>query len=548
MLCALHQMAPSLMNRLLFADDCLNVLQDDVALPTDSVDLIYLDPPFNSNSRYNLPFKGQYKTAKPVEAFHDTWHWGQAEDDLLARLEEGPSTQFIADLIRVARFTNPARGRRSSSLAAYLTNMAARLIPMKRVLKPTGTIVLHCDPVADSYLRILLSAIFGGKSYRNEVIWSYGGRGAKAIAKQFPRNHDILLVYGGSDEPLPYNQQFITESYSVDDLPSHIKLEDDGTPFKTSPRGDYTDESVARLEEEGRIYRTKKGNIRIKYHLERIEDTIYEDKLVGDVWTDIPDMMHAKQQEKLGYPTQKPVSLLNRVVSAFSSKGDLVVDPFCGCGTTLHAAERLGRRWVGIDISTFATGLIRERLLNNFPNLEWEQIDVRGVPETLTDAQTLAARDKFEFEKWVCGAIGAQGMFREPGEKGADGGVDGVLEFYPFHLGKKPKKHYAIVQVKGGKVTPDACRALYATVKRYNATAVVMVCFEEYMTTVENNRNTDEFTDDAGTYPVIQGYSIQSLLRNDPLTLPLHSLRTDARMSQPSLLGGVLGEGEREDA
>ncbi len=539
MLCATPVLT---MNRLLFADDCLNVLQDEVALPTDSADLIYLDPPFNSNSRYNLPFKGKYKTAKPVEAFHDTWHWGQAEEDLLAKFKDGPSTRFIADLIRIAQFTNPAKGRRSSSLAAYLTNMAARLIPMKRVLKPTGTIVLHCDPVANSYLRILLSAVFGGDRYRNEVIWSYGGRGAKSIANQFPRNHDHLLVYGASEEVTPYNQQFLIESYPIDELPSHIKLEEDGTPFKTSPRGDYTDQSISQLEEQGRIYRTKTGNIRVKYHLERDGEAVFEPKLVGTVWTDIPDMMHAPQEEKLGYPTQKPVRLLDRVVSAFSNPGDLVIDPFCGCGTTLHAAEKLGRRWIGIDISTFATGLIRERLLNNFPNLEWEAIDVRGVPETLADARALSARDPFEFEKWVCGTIGAQGMFREPGEKGADGGVDGVLEFYPFRLGKKPKKHYAIVQVKGGRVTPDACRALYATVKRYNATAGVMVCFEEYMTTVENNRNIDEFNDDAGTYPVIQGYSIEGLLRGDPLTLPLHRLRTDARMSQPNLLDDGLGE------
>ena len=524
------------MNRILFADDCLDVLRDEVALPGQSVDLIYLDPPFNSNSRYNLPFRGKYKTGRPVEAFHDTWHWGEEEEAALSAFADGPSTRFLADIIRVAQHTDPARGQRESSLAAYLANMAARLIPMRRVLKSTGTIVLHCDPAADAYLRILLSAIFGGRSYRNEIVWSYGGRGAKAIARQFPGNHDVLLVYGAGEKAASYNQQFRNEVHPLDDLPSHIRLDEEGNPFKTSPRGDYTDQSIAELEKQGRIHRTKNGNIRIKYYLERDDNNVFEQKMIGDVWDDIPDMMHTPREERLGYPTQKPVRLLERVIAAFSNAGDLVLDPFCGCGTTLHAAEKLGRRWIGVDISTFATGLIRERILSNFPNLDHDLIEVRGVPETIADARALADRDKFEFEKWTCGAIGAHGMFREPGEKGADGGVDGVLEFYPFRLGEAPRKQYAIIQVKGGRVTPDACRALYATVKRFNATAGVMVCFPEYMSTVENNRNIDTFTDDAGTYPVIQGHSIEDLLQGKPLNLPTHRLRSGARVTQPDLL------------
>ena len=306
------------MNRILFADDCLNVLRDEVALPGQSVDLIYLDPPFNSNSRYNLPFRGKYKTGKPVEAFHDTWHWGEQEEATLSTFAEGPSTRYLADIIRVAQHTDPARGRRESSLAAYLTNMAARLIPMRRVLSNTGTIVLHCDPAADAYLRILLSAIFGGKSYRNEVIWSYGGRGAKAVARQFPGNHDVLLVYGAGEKAAPYNQQFQTEVHPLGDLPSHIRLDGEGKPFKTSPRGDYTDQSVRELEKQGRIY------------LERDDSNVLEQRLIGDVWDDIPDMMHTPREERLGYPTLKPVRLLERVISAFSSPGDLVLDPFWG--------------------------------------------------------------------------------------------------------------------------------------------------------------------------------------------------------------------------
>lgn len=228
--------------------------------------------------------------------------------------------------------------------------------------------------------------------------------------------------------------------------------------------------------------------------------------------------------ERLGYPTQKPLTLLERIIRASSDEGDLVLDPFCGCGTTVHAAESLGRRWLGIDISPFSTGLIRERLLGHFPQLEG-QITTYGVPHTAWDARQLARRDHFEFEKWVCGAIGAEGMFREPGARGADGGVDGIFEIYPVHLGQKAKSEYVIVQVKGGKVTPDAVRALYASVRHYDVRAGVLVCFEEQLRTVENQRNKETFRDSLGEYPVIQGYSVEALLANRELNLPRYGRR-----------------------
>ena len=201
-----------------------------------------------------------------------------------------------------------------------------------------------------------------------------------------------------------------------------------------------------------------------------------------------------------------------------------MLDPFCGCGTTVHAAEKLNRRWIGIDISPFATGLIRERITDHFDNLTKDDIAIHGVPYTVADAKTLAAKDKFEFEKWVCGHIGASGMFREPGEKGADGGVDGLLEIYPSYPDRgdpgKPTREFAIVQVKGGNVTPDAVRALYASVRRYEVRAGIMVCFEDQMRTVENQRSREMFKDFFDTYPLIQGFSIEELLNGKELYLP----------------------------
>ena len=250
---------------------------------------------------------------------------------------------------------------------------------------------------------------------------------------------------------------------------------------------------------------------------------------LDDIWTDI-NVLGAQSTERLGYPTQKPLALLERIIKASSRPGDLVLDPFCGCGTTVHAAEALGRRWVGIDISKFSTGLIRERIADHFPLLKKSDITVRRTPETIQEARELAQRDKFEFEKWVCGFIGAQGMFHEPGSRGADGGVDGILPFYPIYQqksGKKPqvKPAYALVQVKGGSVSADAVRALRERVARFKVRAGILVCFAEQMGTVENQRSDDTFRDNFGTYPVIQGYSVEDLLANKPLDLPTYERR-----------------------
>ena len=232
----------------------------------------------------------------------------------------------------------------------------------------------------------------------------------------------------------------------------------------------------------------------------------------------------------MGYPTQKPLALLERIIRASSNEGDTVLDPFCGCGTTVHAAESLHRKWIGIDISKFSTGLIRDRILHNFKYLNTDDIDLRGTPDSVAEARKLARQDPFEFEKWVCGYIGAEGMFREPGEKGADGGVDGVLKFFPVREGKKVKPEYAIVQVKGGNVSPDAVKALHETVRRYEATAGVMVCFADQLGTVENQRVKATFSDAWGSYPVVQGFSVESLLSDGQLDLPLYGYKRRGAM------------------
>ena len=530
------------MNRILYAADCLDVLNGEEELPSESIDLIYLDPPFNSNSNYNLPFKGRDKSLKPVEAFKDTWEWTADDNGRLAKMEADPRTRSLAAIVKFAQEVEGGRGRRAKpSLAAYLINMSLRLLAMRRVLKKTGSIYLHCDPTASHYLKLVMDAVFGKKNFRNEIVWQRTNRGHKG--SQFPpryyrTNTDNLFFYSKTDVYsfhidrvlLPYEDGYEEKTYKYMDSKGKYARSSPFNRRNASPRPNLCYEykgfsapwpsgwtvsldTLKRMEDEGDI--------------EYVDGSIYRKvrprggKRSSNLWL-FNEIGGTLGKERLGYPTQKPLALLERIIKASSNPGDMVLDPFCGCGTTVHAAESLGRRWIGIDISPFAAGLIRERLDDNFPQLTKADIVIRGIPETIDDARALAERDKFEFEKWVCGFIGAEGMFHDPGTRGADGGVDGLLKFYRLAPKKVAKAEYAIVQVKGGRVSPDAVRALRETVDRLGVTAGVLVCFERYMRTVENQRSRDTFDDLFGSYPVIQGYSIENLLANAPLDLPTY--------------------------
>ena len=529
------------MNRILYAADCLDVISDENELPSESVDLIYLDPPFNSNSNYNLPFKGRDKSLKPVEAFKDTWEWTADDNGRLAKMEADPRTRSLATIINFAQEVE-GRGRRAKpSLAAYLINMSLRLLAMRRLLKPTGSIYLHCDPTAGHYLKLLMDAIYGKKNFRNEIVWqrtNRGHKGSQFAPRYYRTNTDTLFFYSKTNDYrfyidrvlLPYEDGYEEKTYKhIDSKGKYAR----SSPFNrknASPRPNLCYEykgfsapwpsgwtisldTLKRMEDEGDI--------------EYVDGNIYRKvrprggKRSSNLWL-FNEIGGTLGSERLGYPTQKPLALLERIIKASSDPGDLILDPFCGCGTTVHAAETLDRRWIGIDISPFSTGLIRERMIDNFPQLDKPDIVIRGIPETIDDARALARRDKFEFEKWVCGFIGAEGMFRDPGARGADGGVDGLLKFYRLAPKKIAKAEYAVIQVKGGKVTPDSVRALRETVDRLGLTAGVMVCFERYMRTVENQRSRDTFDDVFGSYPVIQGYSIEKLLADAPLDLPTY--------------------------
>ena len=331
-------------NRTLWTGDNLDIMR---GMNSDSVDLIYLDPPFNSKQNYAAPIGSESAGAH----FKDTWGLSDIDVEWLNLIESNHP-----------KLNHAIKAAMTKSDMSYLIYMAPRLMEMRRILKPTGAIYLHCDPAMSHYLKMVMDAIFGKSNFRNEIVWHYGGRGAKAVSSQFPRNHDVILMYA-DQKASTFNKEYSDRVFSLDEAKKKGFRQDEHKRwFKTAPRGDYTDDSIIRLEQEGRVHRTSKGNIRIKYFLETRNGNIVEPVLTGDTWLDIPDAMHFEKSERTGYPTQKPLALLYRIIKASSNEGDMVFDPFCGCATTLVAAQFHERRWVGIDLSDVAVNLCKTRI------------------------------------------------------------------------------------------------------------------------------------------------------------------------------------------
>ena len=432
----------------LYYGDNLQVLREHVR--DASVDLVYLDPPFNSNANYNVLFKapGGEQSQAQIEAFEDTWHWNDvAESAFDGVMTSGNSN--AADMLRAMRsFLG------ENDMMAYLAMMAVRLLELHRVLKKTGSLYLHCDPTASHYLKILLDAVFGPTNFGNEITWQRTNSKGLAFTR-FARNHDIILRFTKSDEwtwnqvYTPHDPKYIEEFYRFTDEKSGriYRLADLTNPNKDRPNLTYeflgvtrvwrwTRERMQKAYDDGLVVQSKSGGVP---SLKRFLDE-QEGNPIGDVWTDIVPVQ-SQAQERLGYPTQKPVALLERILSASSNEGDVVLDPFCGCGTTVHAAHKLNRQWIGIDVTHLAISLIEKRLKDAFPGITFE---VHGTPKDEAGARDLALRDKYQFQWWAVSLVDAVPFAGK--KKGADGGVDGLIYFKPD--GKKTER--AIVSVKGG--------------------------------------------------------------------------------------------------
>lgn len=476
--------APTL-QRKLFLGDNLKVLRADI--PDESVDLVYLDPPFNSAADYNVLFRdqGDQQDSAQIMAFTDTWKWGPDDDQLLLELSQinGEVARFLTDTVtRLGR----------NDLSAYLVMMAARLVELRRVLKPTGSLYLHCDPTASHYLKTVLDVIFGPQNFRSEITWkrSTAHSDSKQGRKGYGQIADVILYYTASDT---FCFNTIYTGYSAEYLKKYSLTDADGRRYRldnlTGPGGAvkgnpsyevmgvirywrYSQDKMADLIKAGRIIQTRPGGVpQYKRYLDEMAGVPLQ-----NVWDDISPL-NSQAQERLGYPTQKPLALLERIVSVSSNPGDVVLDPFCGCGTTVCAAEKLGRNWVGIDITHLSVALIKARLRRDF-GLEMGDYQEEGTPTTVDGGQYLFDQDPFQFQFWILGEIGAQpfgaSAGNRKGKKGADGGIDGQM-FFVKPDGSKVEK--VIVSVKGGKnLTAGMVRDLAGVLTKEDAAIGVFVC------------------------------------------------------------------------
>ena len=540
----------------LFYGDNLDVLRKSI--PDQSVDLIYLDPPFNSNASYNVLFRapsGRQSQAQ-IEAFEDTWHWTADNGAELAfdEVMHGGNAEAANMLKAIRSFLG------ENDMMAYLTMMTVRLLELHRVLKPTGSLYLHCDPTASHYLKIVLDAVFGIRNFRSEIPWkrSSAHSDSKQGRKLHGHIHDVIFFYTKSEEwtwneiYTPYDETYVGRDYRLVD-------EETGRRFR---RGDLTaarpggdteydwrvkkhkgvnERWSADLDDEyltpkpeweykgvrpyrGRYWAYSKDNMRQFATEGRLRHTFegmpeykrYLDEMPGvplqDLWTDITPII-AGTQERLGYPTQKPLALLERIIASSSNEGDVVLDPFCGCGTAVHAAEKLKRRWIGIDVTHLAIGLVERRLKDAFPGIKF---DIHGTPKDFPGAEDLAKRDKFQFQWWAVGLVNAVPYGGK--KKGADSGIDG----YYFCKPDGKKTEAGIVSVKGGETLHrDMVSDLRGVMEREEAPFALMMTLREPTAPMVKEAAAAGFFDTPfGKFPRLQIATVSDVLAGKLPKLP----------------------------
>ena len=569
------------MTNTLYYGDNLTVLREHV--PDESVDLVYLDPPFNSNASYNVLFREQSGEASPaqIRAFTDTWEWTlESQRTFEIEIMLNPSTpENVKSMIRAFRqFIG------SNAMMAYLVMMTPRLVELRRALKPTGSIYLHCDPTASHYLKVLMDAIFGNDYFRSEINWrrTNAHNDAKQGRRQYGNVRDTILFYTKGQE---WNWNWLYTEYDKDYVDSFYKFSEPGSgrryqmgdltaakpggdtsyewrvkrPLGGDWEADLTDEystplagweykgvlpyrgrywgfskaAMARMVADGRIVFTTTGTPRHKRYLDEMPGV----PLQND-WTDIRP---ASKSESLGYPTQKPLALLERIVSASSNEGDVVLDPFCGCGTAIAAAHKLDRQWIGIDITHLAVALMKNRLKTAFNILPDRDYRVVGEPRDVGSARALAEQDRFQFEYWAVSLLSARP--RDQKKKGADRGIDGLLHFID---GPRRTVNEAIVQVKSGRVSSPLIRDLVGTVERERAAMGLFITLES--PTVDMRReavsaglyHSDVWQKD---YPRIQIRTVGELLAGNGFDIPPHPpmYQPAQRVMRPAGEQGRLG-------
>lgn len=487
--------------RRLYYGDNLDVLREHIS--SESVDLVYLDPPFNSNANYNILFKSPAGQAadSQIEAFEDTWHWNDKAEAAFHDVMTCGNTD-VAELLRAMRGF-----LKENDMMAYLAMMAARLIELHRVLKPTGSLYLHCDPTASHYLKLLLDGVFGPGNYRNEIIWQRTT--SHNSAKRYGKIADTIYFYSKSDN---YTWNDIRTAYSLAQL-SRYREDENGRLYRAenltadrrnSASGKFNWRgtmplpsrgwaySLEQLEEwwsEGRILKRRDGSPRMDGLKTYLEGQLGQK--LQSIWTDIPRIGNTAA-ERLGYPTQKPLALLERIIQASSNEGDVVLDPFCGCGTAIDAAQKLNRQWIGIDVTHLSIGLIERRMKNLYgDDLAYLVI---GTPNDLASAQKLAADEPHQFQYWITQAVDGQPY--QGGRKGADRGIDGYLYF----TGHDRKTEAAIISVKAGRnIGVAMVRDLKGVIEREKSPMGIFIC------AVNPTREMEREAAAAGVYEAADG-------------------------------------------
>ena len=510
----------------LFYGDNLDVLGRHVA--DESVDLVYLDPPFNSNANYNVLFAERDGTqaAAQIKAFEDTWRW----DEGAARAYEGV-VEAGGRVSQVMQAFRTFLGE--NDILAYLSMMAPRLVELRRVMKDASSLYLHCDPTSSHYLKLLLDAVFGPSNFRNEIVWKRkAGRGeTNNAAIRFGVSTDSILFYAKGPAALFHRQYRKNKAAYIESKFTNVEpsgrryhLDNITSPsyrpnliyeykgYKPPEKGwAVSRERMEEMDREGRIHfpadQTKR--LRRKRYLDELAG-----ETVDTLWDDIPPI-NSQAQERLGYPTQKPEALLARILSASSNEGDIVLDPFCGCGTTITAAQTLGRQWIGIDVTNLAITLIRHRLKDAYGDDIEQTYEVIGEPVSVPDAEALAASDPYQFQWWALGLVGARPA---EGKKGADKGIDGRIY---FHDGDTGKTKQIVLSVKAGKLHAPYVRDLRGVVEREQAALGVLLTLNAPTKAMRTEAASAGFyASPWGQHPRVQILTVGELLAGKKLDAP----------------------------
>ncbi len=536
-----------------------------------SIDLVYLDPPFNSNADYNILFREQSGalSSSQIKAFGDTWHWSE---ESAKAYEEVTSHESQLKNAMEAFYTM----LKPSDMLAYLSMMAPRLQEIHRVLKPTGSAYLHVDPTASHYLKLLMDSIFGPENFRNEIVWR-NTNFHKSINK-YGCVHQTLLFYSKDKDMYfkcgkgPYTKEFVEKNFNeVDERgrysPYNLKaaglrsgnsgkswrgVDPSSTGNHWAIReysvkkyheltGDDLDkyanpqEKLDKLEEAGLIHWGK--NIpRYKYYLDDADGLDYQDiwaytsGTTGCVYGDNTAVIDQDvkwlttyDKERLGFPTQKPLGLLKRIIKSSCPPNGIVLDPFCGCGTTVAAAQELGVKWIGIDITYLAIYVIEKRLCEMTGKVDTPEsqaiYDIAGLPESLNDAKRLADLNRFDFQYWIIGLIGADPM---PEKRGKDRGIDGIITFRDELGAERIRTKKCIISVKSGHVKSGDIRDLRGTMEREGAVLGRLITLEPPTKDMLTEAATSGFYSSPiyGRFPVIEIYTVKDILDKKELRIP----------------------------